>query len=281
MNPEISVIMGVYNLSPRYKRAIQSILDQTFSNFEFIICDDKSTDNTLQTLKEIAKKDKRIKIISNKKNMGLGASLNHCLEIARGKYIARMDDDDFSVKDRFQIEFNFLEEHPEYSFVSSAYYIDDGSTNKYRLKEMEEKPTKESFLWNSPFLHPCTMFRAEALRRASGYRVCQETIRAEDYDLYMRMYAMGMKGYNTQKPLYVYFISQSQNKKYGQFKYFWYTAEVRAYGYKLMNIPLYRSFPYIIKPLIIGVLPMKLIYNLRTQKVQRKLKQSLKKISLK
>lgn len=281
MNPEISVIMGVYNLSPRYKRAIQSILDQTFSNFEFIICDDKSTDNTLQTLKEIAKKDKRIKIISNKKNMGLGASLNHCLEIARGKYVARMDDDDFSVKDRFQIEFNFLEEHPEYSFVSSAYYIDDGSTNKYRLKEMEEKPTKESFLWNSPFLHPCTMFRAEALRRASGYRVCQETIRAEDYDLYMRMYALGMKGYNIQKPLYVYFISQSQNKKYGQFKYFWYTAEVRAYGYKLMNIPLYRSFPYIIKPLIIGVLPMKLIYNLRTQKVQRKLKQSLKKISLK
>lgn len=281
MNPEISVIMGVYNLSPRYKRAIQSILDQTFSNFEFIICDDKSTDNTLQTLKEIAKKDKRIKIISNKKNMGLGASLNHCLEIARGQYIARMDDDDFSVKDRFQIEFNFLEEHPEYSFVSSAYYIDDGSTNKYRLKEMEEKPTKESFLWNSPFLHPCTMFRAEALRRASGYRVCQETIRAEDYDLYMRMYALGMKGYNIQKPLYVYFISQSQNKKYGQFKYFWYTAEVRAYGYKLMNIPLYRSFPYIIKPLIIGVLPMKLIYNLRTQKVQRKLKQSLKKISLK
>lgn len=281
MNPEISVIMGVYNLSPRYKRAIQSILDQTFSNFEFIICDDKSTDNTLQTLKEIAKKDKRIKIISNKKNIGLGASLNHCLEIARGKYIARMDDDDFSVKDRFQIEFNFLEEHPEYSFVSSAYYIDDGSTNKYRLKEMEEKPTKESFLWNSPFLHPCTMFRAEALRRASGYRVCQETIRAEDYDLYMRMYALGMKGYNIQKPLYVYFISQSQNKKYGQFKYFWYTAKVRAYGYKLMNIPLYRSFPYIIKPLIIGVLPIKLIYNLRTQKVQRKLKQSLKKISLK
>ena len=64
MNPEISVIMGVYNLSPRYKEAIKSILDQTFSNFEFIICDDKSTDNTLQVLKEIAKKDNRIKIIS-------------------------------------------------------------------------------------------------------------------------------------------------------------------------------------------------------------------------
>lgn len=116
MNPEISVIMGVYNLSPRYKEAIKSILDQTFSNFEFIICDDKSTDNTLQVLKEIAKKDNRIKIISNKQNMGLGASLNHCLKFARGKYIARMDDDDFSNKDRFQIEFDFLEKHPEYAW---------------------------------------------------------------------------------------------------------------------------------------------------------------------
>ena len=181
MSPKISVIMGVYNLSPRYKKAIKSILDQTFSNFEFIICDDKSTDNTLQILKDLAKKDKRIKIISNKQNMGLGASLNHCLKFVQGKYVARMDDDDFSIKDRFQIEFDFLEKHPEYSFVSSAYYIDD-DVNKYRLKEMEEKPSKESFLWNSPFLHPCTMFRTEALKRSNGYRVCKETMRAEDYD---------------------------------------------------------------------------------------------------
>lgn len=269
MNPEISVIMGVYNLSPRYKEDIKSILDQTFSNFEFIICDDKSTDNTLQVLKEIAKKDNRIKIISNKQNMGLGASLNHCLKFARGKYIARMDDDDFSNKDRFQIEFDFLEKHPEYSFVSSAYYIDDG-VNKYRLKEMEEKPSKGSFLWNSPFLHPCTMFRTEALKRSNGYRVCKETMRAEDYDLYMRMYALGMKGYNIQKPLYVYFISQSQNKKYGQFKYSWYTAKVRAYGYKQMNLPFLKCVPYIMKPIVMGLLPNKMIYELRTQKLRKR-----------
>lgn len=269
MNPEISVIMGVYNLSPRYKRAIQSILDQTFSNFEFIICDDKSTDNTLQILKNIAKKDNRIKIISNKKNMGLGASLNHCLKFARGKYIARMDDDDVSVKDRFKVELDFLKKHPEYSFVSSSYYIDDGS-NDYRLKEMEEKPSKESFLWNSPFLHPCTMFRTEALKKAHGYRVCKETMRAEDYDLYMRMYALGMSGYNLQTPLYVYFISQSQNKKYGQFKYFLYSAEVRSYGYKQMKLPFFKCIPYIMKPLILGLLPSKIIYVLRTQKLRKK-----------
>lgn len=84
MNPEISVIMGVYNLSPRYKEAIKSILDQTFSNFEFIICDDKSTDNTLQVLKEIAKKDNRIKIISNKQ-YGIRCFVKPLLEIRSGK----------------------------------------------------------------------------------------------------------------------------------------------------------------------------------------------------
>ena len=175
-----------------------------------------------------------------------------------------MDDDDFSVKDRFQIEFNFLEVHPEYSFVSSAYYIDDGSTNKYRLKEMEEKPTKESFLWNSPFLHPCTMFRAEALRRASGYRVCQETIRAEDYDLYMRMYALGMKGYNIQKKLFNYRIEieNEKNKKYRPMKDRISEAKIRYKGFKILHLGM-KSIPYVIKPIIIGLIPAPVFYKIR------------------
>lgn len=270
MKPLISVIMGVYNLSPRYKRAINSILNQTYRNFEFIICDDKSEDNTLNILNKLAKSDYRIRIIKNNKNMGLGASLNNCLKYARGKYIARMDDDDISNLNRFNKELKFLENNSNYAFVSSSYYIDDGQSKKLTIKKMEEKPTKESFLWNSPFLHPCTMFRASALKKVNGYRVCKETIRAEDYDLYMRLYAAGFKGYNIQIPLYTYYIGLNAVKKYSNFKYNIYTAKVRAYGYKLLGFSIFKSLPYIMKPLLMGILPNKIIYYLRTQKEKLK-----------
>ena len=95
--PLISIIMGVYNVSDEsvLQKAVSSILDQTYGNFEFIICDDGSSDNTLEMIKKIGKTDKRIKIIKNEKNCGLSYTLNHCLKYAKGNYIARMDADDF------------------------------------------------------------------------------------------------------------------------------------------------------------------------------------------
>ena len=93
--------MGTHNGEKTIERAINSILSQSFSDFEFIICNDCSTDSTAQILKDCQNKDKRIVIISNENQSGLAASLNKCIEISNGEYIARMDDDDVSHLDRF------------------------------------------------------------------------------------------------------------------------------------------------------------------------------------
>ncbi|UTY38146.1 glycosyltransferase [Allocoprobacillus halotolerans] len=115
----ISVIMSVYNDAKYLEKSIQSILNQTFKDFEFIICNDCSTDSSLSIIQEFQKLDSRIKIINNSTNLGLAASLNKCIEISLGQYIARMDSDDISFKNRLEVEYNFLMEHQEYDVVGS------------------------------------------------------------------------------------------------------------------------------------------------------------------
>ena len=116
--PKISVIMGVYNGADRVDEAIASIRVQTFTDWEFIICDDASTDNTWEKLIEWSKIDSRIVPIRNEKNMKLAATLNKCLEHASGSYIARMDDDDYSYPWRLMAQNDFLDVNTYYAFVS-------------------------------------------------------------------------------------------------------------------------------------------------------------------
>src|SRR3989338_10709157 len=107
---KISVIMSVYNGMPYLPEAVKSILNQTYKNFEFIIIDDASTDQSTKYLRFL--KDKRIKLIKNSKNLGLAASLNKALKFAKGEYIARMDADDISLPKRFEKQVKFFKKHP-------------------------------------------------------------------------------------------------------------------------------------------------------------------------
>ena len=102
--------MGAYNVGNKkiLEKSINSILNQTYKDFEFIICDDGSTDNTLDIISNICQNDKRVRIIKNNKNKGLTYSLNHCLKYAKGEYIARMDADDESTLDRFEKQLKFF-----------------------------------------------------------------------------------------------------------------------------------------------------------------------------
>ncbi|HXK49687.1 MAG TPA: glycosyltransferase family 2 protein, partial [Clostridiales bacterium] len=113
ITPAISVIMSVYNSEQYLQESIDSILDQTFNDFEFIITDDCSTDGSFEIIKSYAMLDKRIKYFRNSENIGLTKSLNLMLDIAKGKYIARMDSDDISMPDRFSKQFDFMENNPE------------------------------------------------------------------------------------------------------------------------------------------------------------------------
>lgn len=251
---KISVIMGVYNCKniDALYRSVQSIIDQTYKNWEFVICNDGSTDNTLKILKDVAALDKRIKIVGYKENKGLANALNYCLNFSKGKYIARMDADDIASPDRFEKQIQFLETHKNFAFVGSIANVFN-ENGIWGILKMPEYPQKEDFLWNIPFIHPSMIFRKEVLLKIKGYSTEEINKRCEDYTLVMDLYSNGFKGYNFQEPLIDYYL-ENGTKKYRPMKDRIAEAKVRYIGYRKNKI-LLKGLPYIIKPLLIGLIP--------------------------
>lgn len=260
---EISIIMGIYKMIEKenlVKLAIDSILNQTYKDFEFIICDDGSNDGTYEMVQGLTKNDSRVILIKNDKNKGLAYSLNHCLSIAKGKYIARMDADDISMPNRLEKQTKFLNEHLEYAMVGcNLVLINDKGVWGKRI--LAERPTKKSFLFTSPFCHPAIVMRKEVLDKVNSYKVEKITRRAEDYDLFMRIYANGYKGYNIQEFLYQ-FREDNDAFKRRAYKYRWDEVQVRYRGFKALGF-MPEAFLYVIKPLIVGLIPQKILAKLR------------------
>ncbi len=196
--PKVSVIMSVYNAEKHVKEAIDSILNQTFSDFEFIIVNDGSTDRTSEILKSYT--DLRL-IIVNQANKGVTRSLNKAIEMARGQYIARMDADDISLPQRLQMQVEFLEEHPAVSLVgTSVLQIDeDGKIMAEWSLLTESAQIKKALLTENQFCHGSVMFRRERIEKVGGYR--EEFERAQDYDLWLRI-AEHYEVANLATPLY-------------------------------------------------------------------------------
>ena len=246
--------MGVYNSRKEWlQRSIESICRQTFSDIEFVICDDASDNDTYQWVQECARRDARIKLLSNLKNEGLAASLNHCLEIATGELIARQDDDDISDVSRLERQVQFLDRHPEFVLVGTSASVIDSQGTVWGDYHCQELPTKESFLWTNPFSHPTVMMRADVLRELHGYRIARETRRCEDYDLFMRLYAVGYRGCNLQENLYQYRVINGK-QRYRSMKDRMDEAIVRGKGYRRLGL-FPKGIPYVVKPLVIGMLP--------------------------
>ena len=166
--PLVSVLMGIYNCADTLEEAVDCILTQTYENWELIMCDDCSSDNTYEIAVKIAQKDNRIKVIKNEKNLTLAPTLNHCFEEAKGEYLARMDGDDICDKDRFEKEVKVLNEHPEYAVVSSGmrFYDENGV---YGEIINPEEPKGEDFVSRSPICHEQCMMRAKVLRKVAAY----------------------------------------------------------------------------------------------------------------
>jgi glycosyltransferase involved in cell wall biosynthesis len=120
-NPKLSVIMSVHNGEKYLREAIESILNQTFTDFKFIIINDGSTDNSLAIIRSYD--DKRIRILNNGTNIGLTKSLNKALKQAKGKYIARQDADDVSLPDRFEAQLKYFVQYPEVALLGTSTYI--------------------------------------------------------------------------------------------------------------------------------------------------------------
>ncbi|ODS37371.1 hypothetical protein BEH94_07800 [Candidatus Altiarchaeales archaeon WOR_SM1_SCG] len=184
-DPEVTVLMSVYNGEKYLREAIDSILNQTFKDFEFLIVNDGSTDKTAEILKSYD--DHRVKIINNKKNIGLTKSLNKGLKVARGKYIARMDADDISMHERLEREIYFLETHQDYAVVGTFLKILDEDSEVIRHLE---RPIKDAdireFLNNDNCIpHGSVMVRKACLLDVGFYD--ESIARSQDYELWLRL----------------------------------------------------------------------------------------------
>lgn len=258
---KVSIIMGIYNGANTMDEAIKSICSQSYTDWELIICDDCSQDETLEKAQKWQSEEPRIKVIKNEKNTGLAAALNHCFQYSTGEYIARMDDDDISYKNRIQMQVDFLDNYCEYGFVSSVVDCYDGSEIVRNRFWRKEKPEKRDFLKGTQFVHPATMFRRQCLEAVGGYRDIKMTQRTEDYDLFMRLYAIGYLGYNIQIPLLRYTINIKAMKDKVEYKHRINEAKVRFYGFRELGL-LPFGFIFIFRPLIVGLIPKKLIWKL-------------------
>lgn len=266
---KISVIMGVYNQlnEKQLQDAVRSILSQTEEDFEFIIYDDGSTKQASEYIKRVAAWDSRIVLTGAEENNGLAFSLNACIKLAKGKYIARMDADDVSYMERFHKQMEFLESHPEYQWCgcNAALFDDDGVWGE---RKMPETPDKQDFLKYSPYIHPSVMYRAELFKTAGVYSVTPETLRCEDYEMFMRFHEQGYRGYNIQKNLFAYREDRAAyNKRKLRFRIN--EMKIRYRNFKKMNMLWPNGWIYVIRPVIGIVIPNQLIYKMKRRKDEK------------
>lgn len=181
--PRVSVLMPAYNSEKYIAEAIESVLNQTFSDFEFIIINDGSTDGTSQIVKEYAKQDKRIKFVNHSKNKGIVGVLNEGLDLATGEYIARMDSDDISLPTRFEKQIDYMDKHPECGVLGTWFQI-FGNING--VVKHPERIKLLNLLVNEHVGHPTVMLRKSVIDKYD-FRYNWDYRCAEDFELWSRM----------------------------------------------------------------------------------------------
>lgn len=244
---QISVIMSVFNCGELVRTSIESIIAQTYTNWKFIICNDCSTDNTVEIINEYAEKypDKFL-IIHNEKNLRLAASLNNCLKYAKGEYIARMDGDDYVSPDRFEKQINFLKAHKDIQLVGTLMqtFNDDGGLG--RVIGYKEFPNKFDLRFGPCFAHASIMTYNYVYREIGGYTVSKRTVRSQDYDLWFKFYAKGFKGASLQEPLYFFREDENAFLRRKPQLYLW-AVVTRWKGFRKLHYPI-KFYPRILSP---------------------------------
>lgn len=260
--PLVSVIMSEYNTDQKLLiNSINSILNQTYENIEFIIIDDCGKNDLKKILSNI--NDKRIVYYKNEKNSGLVYSLNKAISISKGKYIARMDTDDFSYPNRLEIEVEYLEKNPQIDLVSSRADYFDGKVIWGESKFSGNVRRKE-LLNGSPIIHPTVMFKKETLQKIGGYLNYN---RCEDYATWIELFVNNFNLYVLDEKTIKYHLSIEDYKKR--------TLKTRKGFFKMLSeeyIKLNPSktqlFKIRLKTFIAGILPWKLMYFYHKRKAR-------------
>ena len=249
--------MGIYNCEKTLSDSIESIRNQTYTDWELIICDDGSNDKSLEIAKKFAIKDSRIIIIKNDMNCGLNITLNNCLKRATGNYIARMDADDISNPERFMKQISFLKSQEKYKIVSSSmlYFDENGIWGRNHIIKY---PTCEDIIKGSPICHAPVMLKKECMDTVCGYTEDKKLLRVEDVDLWIKLYCAGYKCFNFEEPLY-YMRNDKNALNRRKFKYRINSSYVRLLGCKKFNLGI-KYYMYSLKPILYGIIPSKFRY---------------------
>ena len=269
---KVSIIMGIYNCAATLPEAIDSILAQTFSDWQLVLCDDGSKDSTYTVAESYQEKfPDKIVLLQNERNMGLNHTLNRCLQIANGEYVARMDGDDISLPTRLEKEARFLDAHPEYAIVSTPMFFFDENGDWGRSYAIE-KPTKLDFIKHSPVhCHAPCMIRKEAYLAVGGYTEDKRMLRFEDVNLWYKLYARGYSGYNLNEPLYKMRDDRAAASR-RSFRTRMNAVHVMCDGFRLFRFPWY-MYGYIgvdlAKHVVKGVMPKKIYMFFHKKSMER------------
>lgn len=209
--------MPFYNAEKFLDESIQSILNQTFTDFEFIIINDASTDNSDEVVQKYLD-DERIVYVKNKENKGIVYNLNHGIKIAKADIIARMDGDDISMPERFEKQYEYLRHHEDITIVGAYAQVIDGNGIKKEIMKFESNTIKMSktFFYIDSFLHPLVMYRKKDIIDAGLYR--EQFNLVEDNDLYLRLFFGDYKGVNLDSILLKYRKHSNSTDKFFKIK---------------------------------------------------------------
>lgn len=257
--------MGAYNCERTLRFAIESIIHQTYQNWEFIICDDGSKDSTWQIIQEYTKKDARIIGIQNSKNLGHPATLNECFKRSSGSYLARQDADDLSVPHRLERQLQYLEEHPEVDVLSTDAFLCDENWKIWGEKISRQNLKLSDWARGSQINHASVLIRRSIFEKVNGYDSI--AYRVEDYDLWLRMLAIQGKILTLPEKLYTIqwtqkdYIRKRRRDRLREVKY-------KIKGMLLNRMPFW-SYVFVLKSFVLIMLPNFFIYKLHALKFKR------------
>jgi len=255
-NLKVSVLMPVLNGLPYLKDSIDSILSQTFKDFEFVIVNDLSTDGTTELLNDYAKKDKRVRILQNKTNKGIVFSLNRGLKESSGDYVVRMDSDDIAINDRIEKQVEAMDKDPDIAVMGSAASYIDATGNELGIITIPELDS--SILIRSPLNHSTAIIRRKHLTQYGIYYK-EEFYSAQDYFLWLRLSKVGkISALNDILLKYRLTKDNSINKKTKEI--LWDTLMAKKYAIFVLKIkPNAKAIIKMFLELILLLLPAKVV----------------------
>ncbi len=210
MKSDLNIYMAFHNNEKTIHKSIESILKQSYRNFNFILINDASTDDSLNIVKKWQRLDPRISIIINNKKLGLAASLNKAIKLYPNSFLGRMDADDYALKNRLKFQMRILKKFKSIDVLGTSIYLNSNEKKNYLRLNSNHNKIVENTHKMMPFAHPTIIMRYDAFNLVNGYR---NILKTQDLDLFYRMKEKKIIFHNLKIPLLIYKTSDKNIKK--------------------------------------------------------------------